>query len=366
MNRLIILGVVLVGALYILFSSIYVVNEREQAIVMRFGQITDVHTEPGLYFKVPTDIVDSVQIIEDRLLRYDIADMTLQVSGGKFYEVDAFLTYRIADPRLFRERALGELRVIEDRIGTRFDAALRQVYGLREFNAALSEERPQMMREARQLMVADMAALGIDIVDVRILRTDLTNQVSAQTYERMQAERLAEAALLRARGQEVAQSLRAVADRQAVEIIAAAQRDAEILRGEGDAQRSLIFAEAYNLDREFFDFYRSMESYRAALGSAGTTMVLTPDTEFFQYFGSDQRGGTAGGAATSAGAGEAGTGDAAAAGTADAPAPAGAAAESDQSEGPADAPAPTEAAVESDEGEAAPVEPIAAPVAAGQ
>jgi membrane protease subunit HflC len=292
MNRLIVLGVVVIGALYVLFSSIYVVNEREQAIVLRFGQIIDVRAEPGLYFKVPTDVVDSVQIIEDRLLRYDIANMTLQVSGGKFYEVDAFLTYRISDPRLFRERALGELRVVEDRIGTRFDAALRQVYGLREFNAALSEERPQMMVEARNLMVQDMAALGIDIVDVRILRTDLTNQVSAQTYERMQAERLAEAALLRARGQEVAQSLRAVADRQAVEIIASARRDAEILRGEGDAERSLIFAEAYNQDQEFFDFYRSMQSYRAALGENSTTMVLSPDSEFFRYFGSDRTGAT--------------------------------------------------------------------------
>jgi membrane protease subunit HflC len=288
MNRLIILGVVLVAALYVLFSSIYVVNEREQAIVLRFGQITDVQTDPGLYFKIPTDIVDSVQIIEDRLLRYDIANMTLQVSGGKFYEVDAFLTYRISDPRLFRERALGELQVIEDRIGTRFDAALRQVYGLREFNAALSEERPQMMEEARDLMTADMATLGIDIVDVRIQRTELTDQVSAQTFERMQAERLAEAALLRARGQEAAQSLRAIADRQAVEIIAAAQRDAEILRGEGDAQRSEIFATAYNQDQEFFDFYRSMQSYRTALGATGTTMVLTPESEFFQYFGSDR------------------------------------------------------------------------------
>jgi membrane protease subunit HflC len=343
MNRLIILGVVLVGALYILFSSIYVVNEREQAIVMRFGQITDVHREPGLYFKIPTDVVDSVQIIEDRLLRYDIADMTLQVSGGKFYEVDAFLTYRIAEPRLFRERALGELRVIEDRIGTRFDAALRQVYGLREFNAALSEERPQMMREARDLMVADMAALGIDIVDVRILRTDLTQQVSAQTYERMQAERLAEAALLRARGQEVAQSLRAVADRQAVEIIAAAQRDSEILRGEGDAQRSLIFANAYNLDQEFFDFYRTMQSYRAALGTTGTTMVLTPDTEFFQYFGSDQQGG--GGSetasATSPTVEEPAADASATGGAADEPVP----------------PAPTAAG---------PAEPIEAPAAPGQ
>jgi modulator of FtsH protease HflC len=287
MNRLIILGIVIVGIAYVVFSSLYVVNEREQAIVMRFGQITDVKTEPGIYFKVPTNVVDSVMIIEDRLLRYDIADMTLQVSGGKFYEVDAFLTYRISNPRLFRERALGELRIAEDRIATRFDAALRQVYGLREFDAALSEERPQMMREARDLIRPDMAELGIDVVDVRILRTDLTRQVSVQTYDRMKAERLAEAALLRARGQEAAQSLRAVADRQAVEIIASARRDAEILRGEGDAQRSLIFAEAYNRDPEFFRFYRSMQSYRTALGAAGTTMVLSPDSEFFEYFGAD-------------------------------------------------------------------------------
>lgn len=285
MNRLIIIAVVVIGALYVLFSSIYVVNEREQAIVMRFGQITDVKTDPGLYFKVPTNIVDAVQITEDRLLRFDIANMTLQVSGGKFYEVDAFLAYRIADPRLFRERALGELRVVEDRIATRFDAALRQVYGLREFNAALSEERPAMMREARDLIRADMALLGIEIVDVRILRTDLTQQVSAQTFDRMKAERLAEAALLRARGKEAAQSLRAIADRQAVEIIAAARRDSEILRGEGEAERSLIFANAYSQDEGFFEFYRSMQAYRTALGATGTTMVLSPDSEFFRYFG---------------------------------------------------------------------------------
>ena len=285
MNRLIIIGLAVVAVLYVLFSSLYVVNEREQAIVMRFGQITDVRSEPGIYFKVPTSIVDSVQIIEDRLLRFDIADMTLQVSGGKFYEVDAFLTYRISNPRLFRERANGELSVAEDRIATRFDAALRQVYGKREFNAALSEERTDMMEEARDLMIAEMANIGIEIVDVRILRTDLTAQVSAQTFDRMKAERLAEAALLRARGQEQAQTLKAIADRQKIEILAEASRDAEIIRGEGDATRSDIFAQAYMQDPEFFEFYRSMQSYRTALGASGTTMVLSPDSEFFRYFG---------------------------------------------------------------------------------
>ena len=286
-NRLFIIGAVIVAALYVLFSSLYVVDEREQAIVMRFGQITDVRTEPGIYFKIPTDIVDSVQIIEDRLLRYDIANMRVQVSGNAFYQVDAFLTYRISDPRLFRERATGQLSVAEDRIGASLDAALRQVYGLREFSAALSDQRGQMMQETRELIRPDLAELGIDVVDVRILRTDLDEDVSATTFERMRAERLAEAALLRARGEEQAQSLRAIADRQAVEIVAAATRDAEIIRGTGDAERNRIYASAYGQDPEFFEFYRSMESYRAALANTGTTMVLSPDSAFFRYFGSD-------------------------------------------------------------------------------
>lgn len=284
MNRLVALGIAIVAVLYLLFSSIYVVNQREQAVVMRFGQITDVRTEPGLYFKLPTSLVDTVLIVENRLLRYDIANMTLQVKGGKFYEVDAFLTYRIADPRKFRERALGDLNLVENRIGTRFDAALRQVYGLREFSAALSAERTEMMKQARDLIRPDMADLGIDIVDVRILRTDLTQQVSAQTYDRMKAERLAEAALLRANGQQAAQSIRAIADRQSIEIKADATKDSEILRGQGEAQRSQVFAQAYNVDPEFFRFYRSLQAYRTALASSGTTMVLSPESEFFKFF----------------------------------------------------------------------------------
>ncbi len=284
MNKLVVLGIILVGAAYLFFSSIFVLNEREQAIVTRFGEITKVHSEPGLYFKLPTTIVDNVQIIEDRLIRYDLEDITLQVKGGKFYKVDAFLTYRIINPQLFRESVLGDLRLAEQRINTRLESALRRVYGLRDFNAALSEQRTEMMREARDLIVPDLAEIGIKVIDVRILRTDLTEQVSAQTYDRMKAERLAEAAALRARGREQAQKLRAVADRQAVEIVAEARRDSEIIRGEGDAQRNAVFAEAFSKDVEFFEFYRSMQSYRQSLGK-DTTMLLSPDSEFFQYFG---------------------------------------------------------------------------------
>jgi membrane protease subunit HflC len=292
MNRLIAAGIAVVVIVYLLFSSIYVVNVREQAIVLRFGQITAVRTDPGLYFKLPTSLVDTVQVIDNRLLRYDLNKLQVQVSDGATYVVDAFVTYRISDPVKFRERVQGDLDLAEQRIGSSFDAALRQVYGKRNFDAALSAERPAMMREARDLIKPGMESLGIDITDVRILRTDLTTDVSKQTFDRMSAERLAQAAAIRAGGQQAAQSLRAIADRQAVEIVAAANKDSEILRGEGDGQRSTIFAQAYGADPEFFRFYRSLQSYRDALSGQGTTMVLSPDSEFFQYFKADTTTGT--------------------------------------------------------------------------
>jgi membrane protease subunit HflC len=293
MNRLIAAGVAVIVVLYLLFSSLYVVNVREQGIVMRFGKITQVNTQPGLYFKLPTSLVDTVQIVENRLLRYNIANMRLQVKGGATYVVDAFLTYRISDPTKFREKVQGNLDLAEQRIATRFDAALRQVYGLREFNAALSAQRTQMMTEARDLIKPDMDDLGIDVVDVRILRTDLTPEVSAQTFDRMKAERLAQAAFLRAKGQEAQQSIQAIADRQAVEIVAAANKDSEILRGQGDATRNAVFASAYGADPEFFQFYRSLQSYRTAMSAqSGTTMVLTPDSEFFKFFNAATTNGT--------------------------------------------------------------------------
>lgn len=287
MNRLVIVIVALVLAAYVLFSSLFIVNEREQVIVTRFGEITREIREPGIYFKIPTDFIETVQYIDKRLLRYDLERIRLQVSGGQFYVVDAFITYRIEDPTRFRQTVLGSLQLAEQRISTRFESALRGVYGLREFDAALSEQRSEMMREARDLVAADMVELGIEVVDVRILVTDLTPEVSQQTYERMKAERLAEAALLRARGQEQAQILRAIADRQAVEIVSAANRDSEIIRGEGDAERNRIYAEAYTQDEAFFQFFRSMEAYRTALDDGNTTMLLSPDSTFFRYFGSD-------------------------------------------------------------------------------
>ncbi|QDY99252.1 protease modulator HflC [Nitratireductor mangrovi] len=287
-NRLPIIAFLVAVLIILGFSSFFIVNERQQAIVLRFGEIVDVKTEPGIYFKLPFGFVeaDNVQLVEDRVMRFDLDDIRVQVSGGKFYEVDAFVAYRISDPRVFRQTVSGQVLLAEQRLRTRLDAALRRVYGLRGFEAALSDERGSMMREVRDQLRPDANSLGLEIEDVRIRRTDLTQEVSQQTYDRMKAERLAEAERLRARGREAAARIRARADREVVEILAEARRESEILRGEGEGERNAIFAEAFERDPEFFDFYRSMAAYGQALEGAGTSMVLSPNSEFFRYFGS--------------------------------------------------------------------------------
>jgi membrane protease subunit HflC len=312
-NRLAAIGVAALVVLFLIYSSVFVVNEREQAIVLRFGEIVDVKSEPGIYFKAPLGFMgaDNVQIIDDRILRFDLDDIRVQVSGGKFYEVDAFVAYKIANPRVFRAAVSGSVPLAEQRLRTRLDAALRRVYGLRGFESALSEERASMMREVRDQLRPDATSLGLQIDDVRIRRTDLTAEVSQQTYDRMKAERLAEAERLRARGREAAQRIRARVDREVVETVAEARRESEILRGEGDAQRSAAFAAAFQRDPAFFEFYRSMNAYNTGLNSAGTTMVLSPESEFFRYFNSAD--GASGASATAAPSGP---------GAAPAPAPA--------------------------------------------
>ncbi len=289
-NRLAYVLIGLAAVLLLVYSSVFVVNERQQAIVVRFGQIQAVHTEPGLYFKLPFAFADAdrVQYVEDQALRFDLDNIRVQVSGGKFYEVDAFVVYKITDARRFRETVSGDRESAESRLRTRLDASLRRVYGLRGFEAALSDARASMMQEVRDDLRVDAESLGVTISDVRIRRTDLTQEVSQQTFDRMKAERLAEAELIRARGNEEGQRRRAIADRQVVELRAEAQRDSEILRGQGDAERNRVFGEAFGRDEQFFEFYRSMRAYTGALNNTGTTMVLSPDSEFFRYFNDSQ------------------------------------------------------------------------------
>jgi membrane protease subunit HflC len=240
-------------------------------------------SEPGLYFKVPTAIVDTVQFVEKRVQRFELDDIRVQVRDGRRYIVDAFVSYRISNPQKFRETVAGSTELLNDNLRTRLDASLRSVYGQRSFEDALSDQRLQMMQEVKRQLTPQAEQLGVEIADVRILRTDLLDEVSEQTFERMKAERLAEAAQLRALGNQQATRIRAEADREAVIIVAESQRDAEVLRGQGDAERNGIFAKAYSRDPEFFKFYRSLEAYKSGIAGDGTTLVLSPDSEFFRY-----------------------------------------------------------------------------------
>src|SRR5215216_6601156 len=274
--------VIIAAALFVLYSSVFIVDEREKALIVRFGEINRTISEPGLYFKLP--FVDERIKIEDRIVFFESPDKIVQVMDGRRYQVDAIAMLRIVDPRKFRQTVDASLTRARDRIETRLDAALRQTYGRRSFDAALTKDRPVMMREIRDQVRSEAIPLGIEIVDVRIRRTDLMPEVMQGTYDRMSAERLSEATLLRAVGESQSTKLRAEADRNYVELVATARRESEIIRGEGDGERNKVFAEAYSKDPDFFSFYRSMQAYSKSVGGAATTLVLDPEWEFLKHF----------------------------------------------------------------------------------
>jgi membrane protease subunit HflC len=226
---------------------------------------------------------DAVVPIEDRVFIWNSNNMTVQVSDKQRYLVDTVTMARISDAQKFRETVGANLDLAEARIRTRLDAALRQTYGKRTFNAALSKDRAVMMQEIRGMVQNEAESLGIRLVDVRIRRTDLMKEVLDATYERMKSERLAEAKDLRGKGEATKIQMTASADRQAVEMISKANREGQATRGAGDADANRIYAEAFNRDPEFFSFYRSLQAYSASLANNGTTMVLNPNSEFFRY-----------------------------------------------------------------------------------
>lgn len=264
--------------------SLFVVTERDKAIITQFGQIVRTVDNPGLYAKVP--FVQDVIYIDKRLIFFESDNKSVQVIDSRRYIVDAIAMYRVVDSQKFRESVGANLDLANQRISTRVDAALRGTYGRRTFQSALSEERGAMMREIRDAVHNETAELGVNIVDVRIRRTDLPRDVLEQTYNRMNAERKAEAEQIRAVGNQQSLTLRAQADRDYTVTLAGAQRDAEITRGQGDAERNRVFAQAFQADPEFFAFYRSMQAYTNSLASDGTTLLVKPDSEFFRYFNS--------------------------------------------------------------------------------
>ena len=284
MNRgiLIGLGAILVVAVVIASSALFTVHQTTQALVLQFGEPRQVITQPGLHVKMP--FIQDVVYFDRRVLEFDAPKEEIIASDQKRLVVDAFARYRITDPLLFFQTVNNEA-VVRTRLAAIINASIRQALGGVPLEHIISGERASLMTKIRDIVNSEASDFGIDIIDVRIKRADLPEANSEAVYQRMQTERQREAKELRAQGAEEAQKITAVADRDKVVIIAEAQKQSQIIRGEGDGEAIRIFADAFGRDVKFYAFYRSMEAYREALGQSDTTMVLSPDSEFFRFFG---------------------------------------------------------------------------------
>lgn len=286
MNRSIAIGVGAVAliAAIVLYLSAFTVSMTQQAIVLQFGDPRQVITEPGLHWKLP--VVQNVIYIDKRILNLNVPPEEIIATDRKRLVVDAFARYKIVDSLRFYQ-SVGDPRNSADRLRPNFVSSLRNVLGDHTLEELVRDNRAGLMKKIQESFNSAAIQFGIEIVDVRIRRADLPEQNSQAIYQRMQTEREREAAEIRAQGNEEAQRIRSRADREVTVTLAEAERDAQILRGEGDAKRNEIYGEAYSADPEFFAFYRSMEAYKLSLKSENTTMIVTPDSEFFRYFGSE-------------------------------------------------------------------------------
>ena len=262
-------------------SALFTVSETEHAIIMQFGDPKRVISEPGLSYKLP--FIQDVQYYEKRVLNLDPPTESMLLSDQKRVLLDSFVRYRIKDPLEFYKTVRTE-QVVRSRLATITNSVIRDIVGNATLTRLLSEERTGLLAHIVENLNPQAQKFGIEIVDVRFVRTDLPDEVSERVYARMRAEREREAKEFRAEGFEVSQRIKANADRQAIVIKAEAQRQSEILRGEGEGQRTRLLNDAFGQDPDFFAFYRSMQAYEGALGSEGTFMVLSPDGDFFEYF----------------------------------------------------------------------------------
>ncbi len=285
---------VIVGATLLLvvvvYSSVYIVDEREKVLVLQFGRVVATKEDPGLAFKVP--FIQTVVQYDDRILSRDIDPLEVTPLDDRRLVVDAFARYRITDVNKFREvtGASGDtsINVAGDRLDRILSSQTREILGSVASNDILSSDRAALMLRIRSGAISEARNMGIEIIDVRLKRTDLPRQNLDATFARMRAEREREAADEIARGNEEAQKVRASADRTQVEIVSEAKRESEIIRGLADAKRNSIFADAFGADPEFFEFYRSLTAYRNSLKGQNSTMVMSPTSEFFNYLKSDE------------------------------------------------------------------------------
>lgn len=268
-------------AVAVVLSCIYIVDERRQAIVLEFGKVKEVNVDAGLYFKLPPPF-NTIIFFDKRILPLETGDLEVTPLDDRRLVVNAFARWRISDPQRFREAVQTEFNG-EERLRGIMRAKVRDVLGSVPSGVILSEERAPLMAAIRDQSRTESASLGVEVVDVRVRRVDLPEANLQATYRSMAADRQRVAADERARGQEAKQARIAEAEREATELESAAERDAQIIRGEADALRTRILAEAFSQDPEFFAFYRSLSAYERALQGQNSSMVLSPDSQFFEY-----------------------------------------------------------------------------------
>ena len=274
-------------------SSAFVVQQTQLALVLRFGEPVlgrGLITTPGIHFKIP--FIEKVVFLDNRILDLETSKQEVLASDNNRIDVDAFLRYKIVDPLRFYQ-SVGDTQRAEGQLANVLNSAVRRVLGEANMPQIVRDQRSQLMVRIRDQVEQEASKFGVTIKDVRIRRADLPRQISEKVYSRMQTERAREAAEFRAQGAEQAQRITSKADRDVVVLRAQAQQQADQLRGEGEAERNGIFAEAYGKDPDFFSFWRSMQAYEAGLKSGDTRLILSPTSQFFRYFGNSTRQGEA-------------------------------------------------------------------------
>lgn len=268
-------------------SSLYIVKETERAVLLKFGEVADADVGPGLHFKIP--VVNKVRKFDSRILTLDARPQAYLTLEKKRLIVDSFVKWRVKDVQKYYTATSGDEFNAANLLSQRVDAALRNQFGARTVTEVVSGEREELMRKLiSEISPVVIDKLGVEVVDVRVKRIDLPQEVSESVYDRMRTEREREARELRSRGKELAEGIRADADRQKTVIEAEAYRESEEVRGEGDAIAAKNYAEAYSVNPEFYSFYRSLQAYRESFGKSGDVLVLKPDSEFFKYLGASK------------------------------------------------------------------------------
>ena len=279
-------NIIIVLIIFIAFltftGAFFIVNETKQAIVLQFGEPRQVISKPGLQFKIP--FIQDAVFLDSRMLNLDPQPEEMILSDQKRIIVDSFARYRIVDPLKFFQTVRNEA-TFSDRFGRIINAAVRGVIAQYSLASLLSEDRATIMGSIQVIIKNEEKSFGVQIIDIRIGRTDLTEQVSNNVYQRMRSERDKEANLLRAEGEELSKEIRASADRQQTVIVAEAERTSSILRGEGDALKNKILGDAYGLDKEFFDFLRTMQACKETFGDTDMSMVIVPGQVCEKFFG---------------------------------------------------------------------------------